>query len=1001
MAPRAALLAAALLASGAAAPSGDAGGAAAALRRLQNSVDTDGVEDGMPTPDAASITQIVTVAPRVEELASFQDARVDFVTRRLYAELSDPAAQNVYAMYGLASEAGSEAGAAQPLIIPPGFQVAIPFGADIGGVSPAFFKHSPDSEHDSWLTIGLEEGNNGEIAMSPGAFPEGADAWGPTQGLSLTDAAVFWMDPSQGPTDRSVLLAQVSCPAADACEATINLRGRYGADNQGNWNQVGLRFVPGGAAPAAAPSPAPEPAAAAAAAPAAEPTPAPVDVAAAPAAEPVAASAAVPAAPAAEPVAASAAVAAAPAAEPVAAAPVLVGDDSCTNHNDGDCDEPYECDMGTDMTDCSQAGFENGNNKFCQYTDDDECDESGTTDGVAYCPAGSDTHDCCRSGVPRTADKSGKPIVAADVCCGGDCVRPEPDWCQYANDGQCDETARGGSDECPPGTDTTDCDAMPAMPAPCTYAGDGVCDEAEHCPAGTDTADCCAGPGVIKVWTAEQAAASTAKDARVADEPVSTDADCSAAPAAAGVAAAEPAPAAAEPAPEPPPSNNSCTHNNDGDCDEPYECDVGTDAMDCSQAGFENGNNKFCQYTDDGECDENLYCPKGSDTHDCCRSGVPRTEDPIGKPIVAADVCCGDCNQPGHNWCQYANDGYCDEPTLGSGECPTDSDATDCVNVLELCAYTGDGMCDEKEYCDPGTDTADCCDGGAVKLDEAGFPVSADANCTVVAAGAGAGDDSCTHHNDGYCDEPYECETGTDKTDCSQAGFENGNSKFCQYANDGECDENLYCPAGSDTVDCCLDGAPRGRDLAGFEVIAADVCCTPAGNNSGTNCQAPGRDWCQYANDGQCDEPPIGGECPVGTDATDCDAAADSACLYSDDGDCDEGPEQKFCMPGTDFNDCCEAVGQVKVNADTYADGGARTDAGRPVAGDADCSEDALDRAGPRTVAAAGSNSCTYARDGECDGRKPLPGPPTLFAAINLCNHQSCLLEPFHSHLAW
>ena len=468
---------------------------------------------------------------------------------------------------------------------------------------------------------------------------------------------------------------------------------------------------------------------------------------------------------------------------------------------------------------------------------------------------------------------------------------------------------------------------------------------------------------------------------------------------------------------------DTCAHALDGYCDEPYECESGTDVTDCSQAGFENGNNRFCQYTDDGECDEIVYCPAGSDTHDCCQNGAPRTADTSGRSIVAADVCCGDCDQPGHNWCQYANDGYCDEPTLGSGECPTGSDAADCANVLAICQYTGDGLCDETDYCEPGTDSADCCDGGTVKLDAAGAPVSASADCSGAVAAAvppcpyrgdgecdevvycAAGSDpedccdgdqvklwstavtgyqyhtigtpvsndaqcsgaavsdlsnSCSLASNGQCDEPYGCTSGTDTLDCTMEGYEHGNSQNCQHAGDGECDEINLCPAGSDTVDCCLDGAPRSRDLAGFQVIAADVCC-------GAYCQVPGPGWCQYANDGQCDEPPIGGECPVGTDTTDCLASADSPCLYSDDGDCDEGPEWKFCMPGTDFNDCCEAVGQVRVNAATYADGGARPDAGQPVAADADCSADALNRAGTRTVAAAGSNSCMYANDRECD----------------------------------
>ena len=243
--------------------------------------------------------------------------------------------------------------------------------------------------------------------------------------------------------------------------------------------------------------------------------------------------------------------------------------------------------------------------------------------------------------------------------------------------------------------------------------------------------------------------------------------------------------------------------------------------------------------------------------------------------------------------------------------------------------------CDEPHFCAVGTDTTDCAD-------------------TPPAAAA----PDCLLANDGHCDEPYECDMGTDTTDCSQAGFEKGENIYCQYTDDGECDEVQYCPAGSDTHDCCLGGEPRTTDVSGRSVTAADVCC-------GGDCVPPGPDWCQYANDGACDEPPMGYECPRGTDTTDCDAAAELSCQYSDDGDCDEGPEAQYCLPGTDFNDCCDAVGQVKVWPATYSDGTYRPDAGHLVAGNADCSEAAASRAGTVDISVHGDggNSCTWAND--------------------------------------
>ena len=62
---------------------------------------------------------------------------------------------------------------------------------------------------------------------------------------------------------------------------------------------------------------------------------------------------------------------------------------------------------------------------------------------------------------------------------------------------------------------------------------------------------------------------------------------------------------------------------------------------------------------------------------------------------------------------------------------------------------------------------------------------------------------------------------------------------------------------------------------------------------------------CQYANDGECDEPGTwaGGSasgiaaCSSGTDYTDCN----NACRYRNDGECDE---PRFCGTGTDCRDC-------------------------------------------------------------------------------------------------
>lgn len=154
--------------------------------------------------DACSAPQCCTLAPVVAAATSSPGASVEvhetsttmsvggYVTLRLMYSLS-AAQANVYAMSGTATAR---------MQFPAAFQVAAPFGADVGGVPEGFFPFM-DSEFDSWLTVGLTGGNTGgELALSPGF---GIGAWTATSAFETDNGAVFWMTPENGPTERTPL----------------------------------------------------------------------------------------------------------------------------------------------------------------------------------------------------------------------------------------------------------------------------------------------------------------------------------------------------------------------------------------------------------------------------------------------------------------------------------------------------------------------------------------------------------------------------------------------------------------------------------------------------------------------------------------------------------------------------------------------------------------------------------------------------------------------------
>ena len=193
--------------------------------------------------------QMRDVGPLTGAVVTYSTTGVQGMTTYRLMFALEPGMNNVYAM------AGDSDG--HPLSFPPAFQVATPFGVDIGGVNPAFIQFNPQAEFDSWLTVGITDGSHpGAISASPGFDFSG---WSPTSALGpLTNGAIFWMDPGSGPGGPpgiQICMAQLTVPAASAVRATALLQGRSG-DGGRDW-QAATSWQ---AAPATVEPPPPPPA---------------------------------------------------------------------------------------------------------------------------------------------------------------------------------------------------------------------------------------------------------------------------------------------------------------------------------------------------------------------------------------------------------------------------------------------------------------------------------------------------------------------------------------------------------------------------------------------------------------------------------------------------------------------------------------------------------------------------------------------------------------------
>jgi hypothetical protein len=175
------------------------------------------------------------VVPSVEQLSSSVDDA--HTTYRLVVTLKNDAV-SVYSLVGTG---------AHPLLLPPAYQVKGATGSHYGGADPAFFEIKPESQYDSWLTVGLTEGNSGNALAAIG-LDNSMSAWTEQQGIQNKDCAVFWMDPSSTSaiaTSGAITLAQLTLPTGTTANATVSLVGDAAEGKQ--WSDMSVHFTMGDA----------------------------------------------------------------------------------------------------------------------------------------------------------------------------------------------------------------------------------------------------------------------------------------------------------------------------------------------------------------------------------------------------------------------------------------------------------------------------------------------------------------------------------------------------------------------------------------------------------------------------------------------------------------------------------------------------------------------------------------------------------------------------------
>ena len=127
------------------------------------------------------------------------------------------------------------------MIIPPSYQSESGvFNSHLGGISDEMLSFSPTSQYDSWLTIGILDGDL-EHRLSSVGFD--FNDWSETHELEVTNGAIFLLNPNELIVDHNeYIVAQLTLPSDETNEVILNVQGEFIFRTDSAWVERNVVF---------------------------------------------------------------------------------------------------------------------------------------------------------------------------------------------------------------------------------------------------------------------------------------------------------------------------------------------------------------------------------------------------------------------------------------------------------------------------------------------------------------------------------------------------------------------------------------------------------------------------------------------------------------------------------------------------------------------------------------------------------------------------------------
>jgi hypothetical protein len=142
--------------------------------------------------------------------------------------------KTVYALYGNVKS---------PMDLPEAYQTSL--NVNLGGATHLDQKMTPSSKYDSWMTIGIKDGDKYNSVMAIGL---NFSMWSATTPLHITDGAIFLSDMKYGAFGskgakgaKELVVGQITVPNDKDVDVRLNVQG-VTKPNDKRWTQTRVRF---------------------------------------------------------------------------------------------------------------------------------------------------------------------------------------------------------------------------------------------------------------------------------------------------------------------------------------------------------------------------------------------------------------------------------------------------------------------------------------------------------------------------------------------------------------------------------------------------------------------------------------------------------------------------------------------------------------------------------------------------------------------------------------